>query len=110
MMKPLNGTIVNINTIGVEKPVTWVDVFNNVETLINSLPTITYVSDGTGYGYIDDGIDESGKYVKLEDVLNLFGAKKKGAKPRPLHKGPGCQAEQRACERPGTPSRRGSIP
>jgi hypothetical protein len=60
----------------IEPQPTLIEILNNLENYVLSLPKIVYKSDGTGYGYISEGKDESGVYVKLEDVLSLFSAKK----------------------------------
>ena len=73
MEKPLNGTIININTIGIEKPDTWFDVFNNVEALVNSLQRYTPEPKND---WVEMVKYKEGEYVKIEDVLTLFGAKK----------------------------------
>lgn len=73
--KIINENKVMINP-PIESPLTWTDIFNNAEQYILELPTITYESDGTGYGCITEGLNESGVYIKLDDILTLFGAKK----------------------------------
>jgi hypothetical protein len=64
-------------TLITEEPSYEIDInYDYFLNLIKNIPTIEYESDGTGYGCIVDGVNESGIYIKLEDVLALFSAKK----------------------------------